>query len=523
MNHTSGSVIRPQSAVDVKQRDTPGSPDALRASEHERFAHPRRLRWGIPIAYKLALAITLLITVGMGLLGSVVVNNQQQLMRDQLNEYGETVVQQLADAATEPVLSEDSLSLSVLMKNVAENASIYGAAVLSDKGEALAKTGLLPLSPIGELYTKSTRLPSGSFSYDWLSGQGMSNELVSFLTPVRFKDLTAGHVVVTMSRSLVTRSIRNAIRTIVVATVVLNLLTIIAAFFMSKRISRPIHSLLDATQAIRNGDYRYRIDEQRKDEIGRLITGFNHMAEGLESKSKVENVFSRFVSEDVASEVLRNIDDVQLGGKNVVGTVLFADIVGFTQISENLSPLDIASMLNEHFTYIARVSELCQGTIDKFMGDCAMVQFGVLKDDPDHRFHAIACGVMIKKLMEKLNVTRMREGKPAVFFRVGINSGEMMAGNLGSDNRMHFTVVGDVVNLASRLSEKAGGGQILITESLYHYGDIRRRVKARPHEPLEIRGKAEPVQTYVVNQVTGKYKDAMDAGIDQLLAADNQV
>jgi adenylate cyclase len=504
--------------VDVDSGVTPS--DAPVPAPSVRFAHPRRPRFGIPIAYKLALAITLLITLGMGLLGFVVVTNQQQLMRDQVNAYGETVAQQLADAATEPVLSEDHLNLSVLMKNVAESASIYGAAVLSDKGEALAKTGLLPLSPIEELYAKSTKLTGGSYSYDWLSGQVSSNELVSFLAPISFKDLTAGHVVVTMSRSSVTRSIRDAIRTIVATTIALNVLTIIAAFFMSKRISRPIHSLLFATEAISNGNYQYRIKDQRKDEIGSLITGFNRMAEGLEAKSKVENVFSRFVSEDVASEVLRNIDSVELGGKNVVGTVLFADIVGFTQISENMAPLDIASLLNEHFTYIARVSELCNGTIDKFMGDCAMVQFGVLKDDPDHRFHAIACAVMIKKLTEKLNVARMREGKPAVFFRVGINSGEMMAGNLGSENRMHYTVVGDVVNLASRLSEKAGGGQILITEALYEHGDIKRRVKARPHEPLEIRGKVGQVKTYVVNQVTGKYKDAMDSGIDQLLAGD---
>ncbi|MDH3713191.1 MAG: HAMP domain-containing protein [Gammaproteobacteria bacterium] len=518
MSDTSGSVISQQSVVDVGTGVIPQQ--APRATQRGRFAHPRRPRFGIPIAYKLALAITLLITLGMGLLGFVVVTNQQQLMRDQINAYGETVAQQLADAATEPVLSDDRLNLSALMKNVAESASINGAAVLSDKGEALAKTGLLPLLPIEELYAKSTRLAGGTYGYDWLSGQVSSNELVSFLAPISFKDLTAGHIVVTMSRSAVSRSIRDAIRTIVAATIALNVLTIIAAFFMSKRISRPIHSLLFATEAISNGNYQYRIKQQRKDEIGSLITGFNRMAEGLEAKSKVENVFSRFVSEDVASEVLRNIDRVELGGKNVVGTVLFADIVGFTQISENLTPLDIASLLNEHFTYIARVSELCNGTIDKFMGDCAMVQFGVLKDDPDHRFHAIACAVMIKKLMEKLNVSRMRQGKPAVFFSIGINSGEMMAGNLGSENRMHYTVVGDVVNLASRLSEKAGGGQILITEALYEYGDIKRRVKARPHEPLEIRGKAGQVKTYVVNQVTGKYKDAMDSGIDQLLAGD---
>ncbi len=494
-----------------------------RAARARVLALAGRLRVGIPIAYKLALAITGLITVGMGLLGFVVVTNQTQLMRQQIDTHGATVARQLADAAIEPVLADDRLGLGVLMKNIASNDSVYGAAVLSDSGEPLARTGVLPLSPIEQLIQRSSRLQGGGYSFDWQSNQVASSELVSFLAPISFQGLTAGHAVVTLSRSTITHSLRDAIRTIVTATVLLNLLTIVAAFFMSKRLSRPIHKLLDATQAISTGNYQYRIAEGRKDEIGSLISGFNRMAEGLEAKSKVESVFSRFVSEDVASRVLRDIDHVELGGKNVHGTVLFADIVGFTKIAENMSPQQIASMLNEYFTYIARVSEICNGTIDKFMGDCAMLLFGVLKDDPDHRFHAIACAVMIKRLMEKLNVGRMREGKPAVFFRIGVNSGEMMAGNLGAHNRMHYTVVGDPVNVASRLAETAGGGQILITEELYAFGDIRRRILARPYQPLSIRGRAGEVRTYLVNEVTGKHRAVMQAGIEQLLAAPAEV
>ena len=161
MSDTSGSAVDRRSVAEVKSSVLAQDPSVT--ASPERFRHPQRPRFGIPIAYKLALAITLLITLGMGLLGFVVVTNQQQLMRDQLNDHGETVAQQLADAATEPVLSGDRLSLSVLMKNVAENAGIYGAGVLSDKGETLAKTGLLPVSPIDELYTKSTRLDGGSY------------------------------------------------------------------------------------------------------------------------------------------------------------------------------------------------------------------------------------------------------------------------------------------------------------------------------------------------------------------------
>ena len=119
------------------------APDVATSSKARGVRLRRRWRFGVPIAYKLAIAITLLITLGMGLLGFVVVSNQQQLMRDQINGYGSTVVQQLAYASTEPVLSDDRLNLQVLIKNFSANSSVFGAAVISDKGQMLAKVGLL--------------------------------------------------------------------------------------------------------------------------------------------------------------------------------------------------------------------------------------------------------------------------------------------------------------------------------------------------------------------------------------------
>ena len=504
----------------------------LSATEPENESqHPQRRRFQfywrlpslkirVPIAYKLALAITLLITVGMSLLGLIVVGNQTQLMSGQILNYGETVVQQLADSATEPVLADDKLSLSAMMNNIAGNVGIYGAAIYSDQNELLEKTGLIPAESIGIIYNQSNELERGGIhAYDWRAtgSQVVASELVSFIAPINFKELTAGHVLVTLSRSHITSAISDSINIMIAVTILLNLLTIVAAFFMSKRISRPIHKLLEATTAIADGNYDYRITDKRRDEIGELITGFNGMAAGLAEKHKVETVLSRYVSRDVASEALENIDQVKLGGENVNATVLFADIVGFTKISEKLAPAEIAELLNEYFTYIAQISEMCHGTIDKFMGDCTMVVFGVLRDDPDHRFHAIACAVMIKRLMDKLNVVRMRQNKPAIFFRIGINSGDMLAGNLGSRDRLHYTVVGDAVNLAARLAEQAGGGQILIAEEFYLHNDIQPRIQARRHKTLDVRGKQDSIDTYLVNEVTAKYRDALNVGLEQIL------
>ena len=286
---------------------------------------------------------------------------------------------------------------------------------------------------------------------------------------------------------------------------------------MSKHLSKPIHKLVDASKAIGNGDFSYRLKERRNDEIGELALAFNKMAEGLFKKSQVENAFSRYVSSSVAKKVMENPENVELGGQHVHASVLFADIVGFTSISENLPPKEIASLLNEYFSYISKISGVYKGHIDKFMGDCAMLVFGVPEHDPDHSFNAVACAVMIQKLVKKLNILRTKQGKIAVHFRIGINTGNMVAGNLGSDDRMEYTVIGDPVNIASRLSSVASSDQIVIMEELYLQDSVRNKIVATMHETISVRGITKPVSTYFVEDLQANYKKSMDTIIDKIL------
>jgi adenylate cyclase len=187
-------------------------------------------------------------------------------------------------------------------------------------------------------------------------------------------------------------------------------------------------------------------------------------------------------------------------------------------MSEKLPPDEVANMLNEYFSYIAMASQLYRGTIDKYMGDCAMVVFGVPEQDEEHKFNAIACAVMIQRLVERLNAQRVRDGKYPVYFRIGVNSGVMLAGNMGSPERMQYTVVGEAVNLASRLHTVAEKGQIVITEPLYKDSDVSWRVMAQRHKSIQLRGIAEPVSTYIVNDVAGNYRASMDTQISEILS-----
>ncbi len=474
----------------------------------------------IPIAYKLAVILTVTIASGMGLLGLMIVTSQSELLRNQIDEFGQTMVDHLAESSKELVLSDDILSLMVLVSNLGKNENILGAVIYSHDGKVLANSGRLPVHDILKLYSNSEQFKENHYAVEWTDydEQSESLEVISFITPIHYQDLIAGHALVTYSKSALTRSLHDTIRAITAATIFMILLGIVTAYFLGKRISRPIYDLMNASQAIGRGDYGYRIAEHRNDEIGFLIHAFNNMASGLLEKNQVENAFSRFVSPKVAKQIMNNLDKVSLGGKRVEATALFADIVGFTSLSEKLPAEEIASLLNEYFGYISTASQLYHGTIDKYMGDCAMIVFGAPEEDEEHRFNAVSCGILIQRIIERLNVERVSEGKEPIYFRIGLNSGEMLAGNMGSDDRMQYTVVGEAVNLAARLHSVAERGQLIVTDYLVKDRDVQWRVIAHRHGSIRLRGIAEPVTTYVLTDVKPAYSKLIDTQVDEILA-----
>ena len=468
----------------------------------------------VPIALKLSLVITLLLVSGMGTLGLFILGNQNRVMREQLDEFGYTVAGHLAQLAAEPVLSEDSLRLRLLTANLVQDEQVLGAAIYAHNGRLLSASGLHPeQAPVIAGDDNFPRRES------WLNPADPSERLISFGAVASYKQVQVGYATVTLSASLMDAANDRARKAIIYATVGMSLLASVLAFFMSRRLSQPIQNLMEATRAIDRGDLDVRIQDRRNDEIGFLIDGFNSMAEGLLRKSQVEQVFSRYVSKNVASKVLANLDEVRLGSQHVEATVLFADIVGFTAMAESLQPAEVSSLLNEYFSYISTACRLYNGVVDKFIGDCVMLVFGAVENDRDHSFNAVCCALLIQNMVAELNRTRRDKGLPEVHFRIGINSGFMLAGNLGSDERMEYTVVGDAVNLASRLCYAAHSGQIIVREELYKQLHSGGRIQATAQATLPIRGKSQPVTVYDITGLHEKYHPRLHACLEEVLTS----
>jgi adenylate cyclase len=477
-----------------------------------------------PLAYKLSFVITLLIVSCMVLLGSLLIQQQSEQLQQQISEQGNTLAHLMAKAAREPLLAGDKLALDTISSSFANSSSVLGTAIVSLEGEMITQAGAL----FGEKnpLTRSTLdsvVAGESDTYRWTWQQLNGNrkqQVISFVQPVWFQEVTAGYALVTFSLAELTAFARQALQAIVGATILVILLGIGVSFLLGRRITQPIDRLVSASRAIGGGDYSFRFKDRRKDELGLLMDAFNEMAEGMLEKSQVKNALSRYVSPGVAREILSNLDDVGLSGKRVDGSVVFADIRGFTRISEALRPEDLVNMLNRYYTLVTQACEINHGIVDKYLGDGVMLVFGAPEPDKDHAFHAITCALLIHRLVAHENNKRAEQGLFPIEFRIGINTGSMLAGNMGSNSRMEYTVVGDTVNLASRLCSITNAGDIVISREMYMRDDIKWRVLAGEYQSIRLRGISQPISTYLVEQLATDYQDILEDQLETIIRSE---
>jgi class 3 adenylate cyclase len=212
-------------------------------------------------------------------------------------------------------------------------------------------------------------------------------------------------------------------------------------------------------------------------------------------RQKIKSVFKRYVSKPVVDEMLRTGTDFLEGQRRVL-TVLFSDLRGFTATSERLDTDLVVEMLNEHLSAMTEIVLANRGTLDKFIGDCVMAFWGAPVDQPEHAWLAVKAAIEMRAAHEKLAETWKARGLDPIYIGIGVNTGEMFVGNIGSDMKSSYTVIGDHVNLTSRLEGVALGRQILITERTLD--SIRDKVKVETLEPVKVKGKQDPIPIFNV-------------------------
>jgi adenylate cyclase len=237
---------------------------------------------------------------------------------------------------------------------------------------------------------------------------------------------------------------------------------------------------------------------------------YQYFVEGRE-KRQVKKLFGQYVSRDVFKQLIADPSSARLGGHRREMTVLFSDIRGFTAITERGQPEEIVGMLNEYFTRMVEIVFRHHGTVDKFVGDMVMALFGAPLDDPAHADHAVEAALAMQDALFELNLRWRAQGRPEFDIGIGVNTGPMIAGNLGSEAIMSYTVIGDAVNLGARLEtlNKEYGTRIIISETTV--AALGGRYLLRPLGDVVVRGKTQPVAIFELAGRVGTETDAAAA------------
>lgn len=475
----------------------------------------------IPIAAKLASAITALLTLGMLGLGILIGANQSRLLDNQTALLSDLFVDQLGESVKVPLLANDASSLGMLMKNALRQDNIVGMAVFSDAGMIVTGSGAVPSNlQLQKSFAFGTDEKGASINWTDHPKSGI-HPLISFVRPIRQRHSIVGYILLSFDRSALIAAKEQTIRMAATTTILMIGLGILASFILGSWLTRPINDLIRVSRSIVNGNYDARmVDAERKDEIGMIMQSMNTMGQGLLKKEQVEKILRRYVSDSVAKRALKDLEQLEqspLACDHVQASVLFADIAGFTSLSESASPKQISELLNLYFSYIAKTVRYCRGHIDKFIGDCAMIVFGVPEKNPDHAYRAIVCAWMIQQMVERVNERRIDNNEIPVQLRIGINSGTMVAGNMGSAERMNYTVVGDAVNIASRLSHTGEPGEIIITEEVLVRENLQHIVRSEFVDTIKLRGRIQPVSIVRVIDIDPVSRHKIRGEITKLL------
>ena len=448
----------------------------------------------VPLKVKLSLLITALVVLAVALVGLFLLRQQQQSLTAEMTKRGLTMAENFAAGAKTPLLTGDDLTLGVLVTDAMKDPDVSYVIVADHDGRVLAHSdpqaavkstvdrpkGLEPLKD--RLLVQIYKTPQG--------------RVIDFAVPLVYSGVPVGALYLGFSEEAITAALASARNQALVITLVMVLAGLGGAVGLAALLSRPIFRLVRATGAIAAGNFNITLPVASRDELGVLTDSFNRMARSLREKEMIKRAFTRYVAREVVEEILKNPENMALTGERREVTVLFCDVRGFTPLSERLSPEEVVLLLNDFYNLMIETTFKHDGTLDKFLGDAVMAVFGAPLAHPDHSARAIRTAVAMREGIVGLNERRARDGKEPIAVGIGVSAGEAVAGTVGTEDRMEYTVIGDSVNLAARLESNAKPGQILISHRTYER--VRDLVDARPLGRIRVKGKEEEVEVYEV-------------------------
>jgi class 3 adenylate cyclase len=315
-------------------------------------------------------------------------------------------------------------------------------------------------------------------------------------TPVSSFDEPAAEFVLIASYAEERAFVRRMRTSLLAVTVAILVASLAVTFTIARGITTPLRALARAARRIGAGELDASVRIASQDELGALGAAFNDMTRGLRERDRLRRTFERYVSKEVAAEILQHPEVVPVGGVARELTVGFIDIGGFTSLAERLGAEAVVARLNEYFEAVCGAVLARDGTVNEFVGDGVVAYWGAPMPQADHALRACLAALACRDALAKLGESWRAAGLPETRFRIGLHTGELVVGEIGSEERRAYRAVGDAMNLAARLesANKRYGTRILVSEvTRAQAGDA---ILAREIDRVRVLGRSQPVQLF---------------------------
>ena len=279
---------------------------------------------------------------------------------------------------------------------------------------------------------------------------------------------------------------------------------LVTVSLLTNRIVNPVRLLVRGTREVMTGNYDYHVENRSKDEVGQLANAFNHMIGGLKEREQIRSLFGKYVHPSIVKDIMGNPEHLKMGGTHKTQTLLFSDIEGFTTISESMDAEQLVGFLNEYLGAMTEELSANGGILDKYLGDGIMAFWGEPFTTENHALQACRAALAMQARLRAKSAEWVDRGLPELRMRIGIATGEVVVGNIGSDQARDYTCIGDTVNLSSRLEgvNKIYGTRIIIDEvSRELAGD---GIVARELDTVQVMGRWEGTRIFELASLAGE-------------------
>jgi len=451
--------------------------------------------FSISVRYKIAGTLIMVLGLAVSSLGIVTFAQQNMSLRQEMKNRAEILVQQLANAGKEGLLTKEELPVYSTITDIRKRNDVVYAMVMDDEGKVFAHNDITRKGSVLTGPVDLAALRTNTLLFQETDSGDTSVLDAAIPIVLKVKGLKIGVARIGLSEKALNESLsrqKNLYLWIALGFVVGGLLV---SFALARMITQPLDSLAAGIQIVARGDLRRLVAVSSNDEIGKLTNVFNQMILSLREKLLMEKYLSQPTVQSIKEH--RDMTQLKLGGERKYVTALFSDARGFTSLSEKMSPEDVVRLMNVYLNLQAKVIHQFGGTIDKFVGDEVMAIF----EGRGNEINAVRAAVEIQSYCKELNAARLASGEKTISIGIGLNNGEVVMGNMGSEDHMDYTVIGDNINIAARMCGIAQPGMVLASKAIAEaIGDL---ASLKDQHPVMVKGKDQPIGIAEVVSVKG--------------------